>query len=332
MGKVASNWSTVTRHRILLPGRVPMHFRRIPRGEFLMGQRGLSAREEPVHRVVIQEDFWMGETPVTQAQFEVWTKAEGIEHRNDFAGRADHPAENMSWHEAVGFCEWLTRTRAGEFPEGFVQARLPSEAEWEYACRAGTETDYYSGDGEAALAEVGWYDGNSEQTQPVGRKDPNAWGLRDMHGNVWEWCADVFDPRAYRKRKCEQVGKDGPVCWLAHEWTVDDAGADAEYWRDEDKKQRSPVRVLRGGAWGVTAGGCRSAFRGGFRPSGRGWSGGFRVCLARKSAGEQEKKRKAEPAPGGVARRDDEAKPDGAGGAGRGKIDLARERLPGKPK
>jgi hypothetical protein len=126
------------------------------------------------------------------------------------------------------------------------------------------------------------------------------------------------------------VDGDDRVWWAARAWTVEDAGQDAEYWTDEDRKQESPDRVLRGGAWCITAGDCRSAIRIRVRPSDRYWFSGFRVCLARSSPAE-ESKREAEPAPGGVARRDDEAKPDGAGGAERGKIDLARERLPEKP-
>jgi formylglycine-generating enzyme required for sulfatase activity len=313
--------------KIVLPNGAAMTFRLILAGEFRMGQRGEYEDEEPQHRVVIPDDFWMGETPVTQAQFAAWKP----EHENSFKNRPDNPAEDVTWHEAREYCRWLTAECATNFPAGEWTADLPDEARWEYACRAGTETDYYSGDGEAALAEVAWYDGNSgNETNPVrAKKAPNAWGLHDMHGNVWEWCADVWDARAYRKRKCEQVDGDDRVWWAARAWTVEDAGQDAEYWTDEDRKQESPDRVLRGGAWNYSARGCRSAIRW-LWPSVRVGRDGFRVCLARSSPAE-ESKREAEPAPGGVARRDDEAKPDGAGGAERGKIDLARERLPEKP-
>jgi formylglycine-generating enzyme required for sulfatase activity len=267
-----------TRRPIALPNGEPMYFRLIPAGEFRMGQRGASDREEPVHRVVIpeDEDFWMGETPVTQAQFACWTAEEGVEHWNNFADRPDHPAESMDWYQAVRFCEWLTCL--AQLLPGVDLARLPSEAEWEYACRAGTETEYYCGDGEAALPEVAWYDSNSgRQTQPVAKKSENAWGLHDMHGNVWEWCADVWDARAYRKRI------DG---WAARAWTIDLAGQDVSYWTDEDRQRKSPVRVLRGGSWGDAAWDCRSAVRGWYGPSERAGILGFRVCLARSSPAE----------------------------------------------
>ena len=128
-----------------------MAFRLIPAGSFRMGSRGYSAWEEPVHCVKIPEPFWMAETPATQAQFALWTRAERIKHENHFKGHPEHPAESMDWQQAVAFCAWLAHVKAGELPEGFSLVCLPTEAEWEYACRAGTETEYYSGDGEAAL-------------------------------------------------------------------------------------------------------------------------------------------------------------------------------------
>ncbi len=120
---------------------VDMAFRLIPAGRFRMGSRGYDSTEEPVHEVVIPEPFWMAETPVTQAQFALWTQADEIDHKNHFAGHPDHPAENMDWRQAVSFCDWLTRTKRADFPDGFRLACLPTEAEWEYACRAGTETE-----------------------------------------------------------------------------------------------------------------------------------------------------------------------------------------------
>jgi formylglycine-generating enzyme required for sulfatase activity len=169
----------------------------------------------------------------------------------------------------------LTQWRG--LPAGVSEVRLPSEAEWEYACRAGSETDFYNGDGEAALAEVGWFKGNSYgETHPVDeRPELHPLGLYGLHGNVWEWCQDVYDVKAYRKRAHG---------WLARAWNLADAGYDAFYWSAEDRLKQSAARVFRGGCSISSARLSRSAFR-----SGTGWvSGtgicGFRVCLVRGPA------------------------------------------------
>ncbi len=253
--------------RTFRPAGVDMRFRYIPAGRFRMGQRGMGEQdpwffnEEPPHDVVIERGFWLGETPVTQTQYaalKIKTPAhkggngESLNYRvtdpSHFKGD-DRPVENVSWDDANEMCGWFSRN-GKEWPEGCSQKewefRLPTEAEWEYACRGGTETDYWSGDGEAALAEVGWYGGNAERsTHPVRQKEGNAWGLRDMHGNVWEWCEDVYDGQAYRKRE------DG---WKARAWTVEDVGEDAEYFSDSDRDLKRPLRVLRGGSWFLSAG------------------------------------------------------------------------------
>ena len=266
---------------IPLPGGVEMAFRLLPAGEFLMGSRGYEAAEEPVHRVIIAEPFWMAETPVTQAQFAVWTKAKGIGHQNRFAGHPDHPAENMDWHQSVVFAEWLSRTCAASLPPGYPCATLPSEAQWEYACRAGTPTEYHTGDGEPALMEAGWFgeDWEKGSTHPVRQKIPNAFHLFDMHGNVWEWCADVWDARAYRKR---------PSPWQAKVWDLTVAGDDAEYLGDSDRSSNNPDRVMRGGSWCHSAWGCRSAFRFGWGPGDRFGYLGFRMALVPGSGGGQQ--------------------------------------------
>jgi len=233
---------------------------------FLMGARGFEApnglrfpEEEPRHRVVIPKAFYLGKFPVTQAQFACFRR----EHRNRFHGNPSHPAENVSWDDAQEFVTWVNAR--GILTDGLV-ARLPWEAEWEYACRAGTETQYGNGNGEGALHEVGWYEENSQgTTQPVGLKRANPWGLRDMHGNVWEWCEDVYDARAYAKRS------DG---WTAREWEKTDAGKDAKL----DKDGR-PSRVVRGGSWFGAAGWCRAAFRYWGHPHVRVRYQGFRVLL-----------------------------------------------------
>jgi len=259
-------------HVIQLADDVSMAFRYIPptgkRG-FRMGSRGSSRVEEPVHRVRIPDGFWLGETPVTQAQFGVWTDAEGIEHENSFPGRPDHPAENMTWWQAIAYCAWLTQARVEAFPPGRWMACLPTEAEWEYACRAGTETDYHTGDGEAALAEAGRYDEDWDAgTRPVRQGAWNRCRLYDLHGNVWEWCHDLWDEASYRKRV---DGDDDP-------WQALRARDYALGW--ERLLKDDLPRAIRGGSWFNSAGVCRSAFRSGGPPDDRVWSRGFRVCLA----------------------------------------------------
>jgi formylglycine-generating enzyme required for sulfatase activity len=227
---------------------------------FLMGSRGYAPEEEPRHRVVIPRPFYLGTFPVTQEEFACFRP----QHRNHFHGKPKHPVENVSWDDAREFLAWLAK-KARNLPRGLVP-RLPCEAEWEYACRAGTDTEYHSGDGEAALEDVGWYDGNSgKTTHPVGRKLGNPWGLHDMHGNVWEWCGDVYDSRAYAKR--------GHL-WLAKAWSEEAAGKDAVGGAGD------PLRVLRGGSWIGDPDWCRAAVRFGWLPGYRVRNHGFRVSLS----------------------------------------------------
>ncbi|MCC7373428.1 MAG: SUMF1/EgtB/PvdO family nonheme iron enzyme [Verrucomicrobiales bacterium] len=254
------------RHVVYLgEAKVEMAFRLIPVGEFWMGARGENKfflDEEPPHKVVISQPFWMGETPVTREQFRVWTQVKGIEHENGFEGHPTHPAENLDWHQATGFCDWLNAVMREQLPADFA-ASLPSEAQWEYACRAGTETEFHAGDGEAALEEIGWFDKNSgDRTRPVGTKESNHFGLHSMHGSVWEWCLDAWDSGAYRRRV------DGIVDPVV---LTDGEGSE------------NPVRLLRGGSWLYDAEWCRSAYRIGRGPGDRIIGRGFRVCLVRSS-------------------------------------------------
>jgi formylglycine-generating enzyme required for sulfatase activity len=160
---------------------IGMEFVKIPAGEFQMGSEEHSCGN-PVHRVNIPEAFYMGKYPVTQKQ---WKAVMG-NNPSHFKGD-DRPVEYVSWYDVLGFVEKLNEL------EGTDKYRLPSEAEWEYACRAGTTTRYSFGDSEAKLRKYGWYDGNSRrETHPVGKKKPNPWGLYDIHGNVWEWCQDKW--------------------------------------------------------------------------------------------------------------------------------------------
>ena len=121
------------RHVITLADGVTMAFRQIPACPegFLMGSRGYNVNEEPIHRVVIPELFWMAETPVTQAQFAVWTQQADINHQNDKRGSGDLPAESMTWHQAKDFCTWLTETRQQFLPNDAPFVTLPCEAHWE---------------------------------------------------------------------------------------------------------------------------------------------------------------------------------------------------------
>ncbi|MGE3163579.1 MAG: formylglycine-generating enzyme family protein [Planctomycetota bacterium] len=266
---------------VWLPGDVPLFFQRIQATDargFRMGARGFDGREEPVHRVVIAEEFYLGTFPVTQAQYRAVAEAADLDASpSRFEGDL-RPVEQVSWHDARRWCEVLEslwpslRQGKGDAPRVRVKKLgLPSEAQWEYACRAATETDYSSGDGEAALAEVGRYSGNSgEETQPVGTRLPSAWGLYDMHGNVDEWCEDVYDANAYRKR---------PDGWVATAWTAADAGVDAEYGDEEQRRNKDPIRVIRGGSWFFVPRRCRSADRNRWRPDNRDVDLGFRVCL-----------------------------------------------------
>ncbi len=259
----------------------PMVLRPIPPGRGLIGNRGGPIEEEPRHWVEFHAPtdahgqsipnlpaFWMQETPVTQGQLRLWTNstdyaawlAENSQllverdrrpHRNSF-GSGDpefshHPAENVSWFEASAFCRWLLSHLTPGKSVG-VPA-LPTESEWEYACRARTTTDYYTGDGTAALDEAGWFDGNSKRTtHPVAEKVPNRWGLFDLHGNVWEWCSDAWRGSPYRG---------------------DPSGGGGS----------PPDRVVRGGSWNYSPEFCRSAIRNWWRPEDRNWLQGFRVCL-----------------------------------------------------
>ena len=155
----------------------------------------------------------------------------------------------MSWDDAVEFCRRLSDLPA-EKEAGNVY-RLPTEAEWEYACRGGTTTKYSFGDDDSELGDYAWYRENSDgKTHPVGSKVPNALGLHDMHGNVWEWCQDWYGDYP-----------SGSV--------TDPSGATS-----------GSSRVLRGGSWDYTAVDCRSAYRGRVSPSYRDYSNGFRVSLS----------------------------------------------------
>jgi formylglycine-generating enzyme required for sulfatase activity len=223
---------------------IGMKLRLIPAGEFMMGIPATDSHRrdnETQHRVSITKPFYLGVTEVTQEQFQ---KVMGT-NPSQFKG-PQNPVEKVSWEGAVAFCRKLSAMPA-EKSGGYVY-RLPTEAEWEYACRAGTTTKYSFGDSASAMGAYAWYDKNSGSTpHPVGGKKPNGWGMYDMHGNVGEWCQD---------------------------WGGDYPSGSA---MDPTGATSGSLRVLRGGSWFIDARFCRSAFRFRGTPEFRFNDLGFRV-------------------------------------------------------
>jgi formylglycine-generating enzyme required for sulfatase activity len=212
----------------------------IPPGQFLMGspddEDDRDNDEGPQHWVTISHGFWMFDTPCTQAFWEAVTG----ENPSQFKG-PQRPVEQVGWNDCHEFIEGLNQRIAG------LDLRLPTEAEWEYTCRAGNPGARYG-----VLDEVAWYGKNSgDSTHDVAEKQPNVWGLYDMLGNVYEWCED-------------------------HAWGeyTADAAVDPRQFIDD-----GAARVIRGGSWGYGARNVRAAYRSGNRPGNR-WSNlGFR-CLS----------------------------------------------------
>ncbi|HRR07158.1 MAG TPA: bifunctional serine/threonine-protein kinase/formylglycine-generating enzyme family protein [Rhodothermales bacterium] len=231
---------------------VEFAFRYCPPGSFRMGDDASSWDDEkPAHAVEIQEGFWMGETPVTQAQ---WVALMGS-NPSYFSGE-NRPVEQVSWEDCQAYCAQLNGLGVGVF-------RLPLEEEWEYACRAGSSTRYYFGDDEKALEDHAWYGANSGgATHPVGEKLPNAWGLVDMHGNVWEWTNSerTYNYAAFRNR----------VKQLRY----------SQVDTSKLTKNSNKYRVLRGGSWYHDPLLLRAAFRYVNLPAYRGSSMGFRLAKA----------------------------------------------------
>jgi uncharacterized protein (TIGR02996 family) len=235
-------------------GPLGMSFVLIPPGQFWMGavddETWHNADELPRHRVTLSRGFWLGVTAVTQEQ---WQAVVG----SNPSGCPDlqHPVEQITWRDAGKFCRRMGKRLAR-------RVRLPTEAEWEYACRAGTATPFCSGVGVEALRQVGWcsYDGDWDGaggTRAVGEFRPNSWGLHDMHGNVWEWCSDWYADDSYEA---------GVV--------VDPVG--------EHGEQRS----MRGGSWRGGPWFCRSAERWAMSPRVSEINVGLRVLVELEAKAE----------------------------------------------
>ncbi len=258
-------WAKYLNVPVVKTNAIGMRFMLIPPGEFDMGSTaeevaGLLEEaktknapgwhldrlhaEAPKHRVKITKPFYLGLCEVTQAEF---ARLMG-QNPSKFQGNPNGPVEMVSWDEAAAFCRKL-----GELPQeraSHAAYRLPTEGEWEHACRAGSTSRFCFGDSETALSTYAWFDGNSgKTTHAVGQKNPNAWGLYDMHGNVSEWCADGF---SYSYPSAAAVDPLGPIS--------------------------SSIRVNRGGSWLGIAQGCRSAMRYGPGPSQGYDNAGFRVA------------------------------------------------------
>ncbi len=219
---------------------IGMEFVRIPSGSFMMGSDNGEADEKPIHRVSISDSFLMGKTEVTQGQ---WKAIMG-DNPSVFSICGDScPVENVSWEDVQDFIRELNNKGEGTY-------RLPTEAEWEYAARADSTTKYSygDGDGEGSLGNYAWYEANSgSKTHQVATKQPNDWGLYDMHGNVWEWCADWYGNYSIRS-------------------VVDPASASV-----------GSYRVSRGGSWYSNAENLRSTSRYNISPSLGSGSIGFRL-------------------------------------------------------
>jgi len=241
--------------------KLSFNFIRIEPGTFQMGSNRGEDDEKPVHTVTITKAFEISDHEVTVGEYRKFVESTGYEPPATSGSKGsyskddecnwnkkdveDHPINCVSWEDAQSFISWLN------IQAGKPVYRLPTEAEWEYAAKAGTETHWACGDGEWCLTQMGWFKNNSEgHTHPVKTKMANYWKLYDMHGNVWEWVQDWYDSDYYSKSPD----------------------------KDPLNSSRGSSRVHRGGCWYYSAGLCRSALRYGISPGYRFTVVGFRLA------------------------------------------------------
>ena len=266
---VILNWDKIFKEPVIPPPKpgdavtnsIGMKLVYIPAGSFMMGSSHSAAQlareynvveswfadEFPQHQVRISEGFWMGQTEVTQGQYKSVMNAQPWSGKPVAQESANNPAVYVTWEDAAAFCRKLSQQEGKTY-------RLPTEAEWEYACRAGTTTRFSFGDSDSSLGDYAWCRSNTFEVgqnyaHSVRQKKPNLWGLYDMHGSVWEWCSDFYDEDCYSNSP--SVDPEGPPIGIH--------------------------RSLRGGSWYRDGYYLRCSRRDDFYPGNRFKHIGFRV-------------------------------------------------------
>ena len=232
---------------------IGMNLVSIKPGGFWMGssgsEKGHDKNESPQHLVKLTKGFYMGATEVSQAQWLKVMRSRPWSGKDNVREGENYPATYVSWNDAVEFCKKLSQTEGRKY-------RLPTEAEWEYACRADTKTAYSFGDSDSSLGDYAWFNNNAnaadeKYAHAVAQKKPNPWGLYGLHGNVWEWCGDWYGENTYLPRQV--IDPNGP--------------------------SSGKYRILRGGSWLTYPEHCRSAHRSRYSPVKRINLIGFRIVL-----------------------------------------------------
>lgn len=255
-------WAEYLKVKVVEANSIGMKLAVIPPGKFAMGspdnETGRLAHEGPQHEVELTQPFSIGVYEVTLGQYRAFIKDSGQTNDGTWAksGLTDeHPVAWVTWSDAEAFCQWLSKKEGKKYA-------LPTEAQWEYSCRAGSPARFRFGDDDTRLVDYGWSKENSGgKTNAVGQKKANAWGLHDMHGNVWEWCSDWYKADHYKERPK----------------------------KDPSGPSMGTNRVLRGGCWLDAPSLLRSAYRlGSYPPTLRTGTFGFRVVLLRSFLGRSE--------------------------------------------